>query len=131
MCGKSPIMLTSLLLSLSITGQPVLSDDGGAALYREHCAVCHQASGTGVPMMQPSLKGAPKVLGKPQDLIYMVFQGSKAVPEGTSDWDNEMPGFEFLSDAEIAKILTYVRSNFGNSENVITQKDVAAHRADQ
>lgn len=81
-------------------------------------------------MMQPSLKGSPKVLGKPEYLIYMVFQGSKAVPEGTSDWDNEMPGFGFLSDAEIAKILTYIRSNFGNSENVITQKDVAAHRAD-
>lgn len=123
------MMLTSLLLSMSLMSSPISVEESGKALYAEHCAVCHQASGAGVPMMQPSLKGSSKVLGPSDSLIDMVLKGSKAVPLGESEWDNEMPGFEFLSDAEIAKILTYVRSDFGNLENAITKTDVADRRA--
>lgn len=123
------MMLASLLVSMSFMAQPIVIEESGKALYSAHCAVCHQASGGGVPMMQPPLKGSSKVLGSSDSLIYMVLKGSKAVPPGESDWDNEMPGFGFLSDAEIAKILTYVRSNFGNSGNGITKTDVADRRA--
>ena len=58
----------------------------------------------------------------------MILLGSKAVPEGTSDYGNEMPPFDFLTDTEIAQIATYVRTHFENKGEPVSPADVRARR---
>jgi mono/diheme cytochrome c family protein len=39
-----------------------------------------------------------------------------------------MPAYDFLSDEELAMILTYVRQNFGNNAGAVSEEDVRAGR---
>ena len=43
-------------------------------------------------------------------------------------YDNAMPAHDFLKDNEIADVLTYIRSNFGNKADAITADEVKAAR---
>ncbi len=44
-------------------------------------------------------------------------------------YDNEMPAHNYLSDKEIADVLTYIRSNLGNNAPEITPEKVRSLRA--
>jgi mono/diheme cytochrome c family protein len=43
-------------------------------------------------------------------------------------YSNAMPPHNYLSDKQIADVLTYVRSNFGNKASAITAGQVKAVR---
>ena len=87
--------------------------DGGAALFDNHCAVCHQAGGVGVAGVFPRLSGrAPAIAASPagrQFLSSVVLNGmSGKVSVDDKPIVGVMPGFDTLSDADLATILTYV-----------------------
>ena len=44
-------------------------------------------------------------------------------------YNGVMPTFSNLTDHEVAEVLTYVRSHFGNTGDAITNEEVAAVRA--
>lgn len=126
-------MLTKALFGLLMLGASWHNDGkaapmDGKALYLQHCGVCHQADGYGVPFMQPALVDSPKVTGALDQTLEMIFKGSAAVPKGTSDYDNQMPNFKDLSDEEIARITTYVRTSFGGRDAVVSKSRVGAAR---
>lgn len=120
--------LVFCLILAMILGAPVAAQDGDA-LYQHHCAVCHQANGDGVPFFQPSLIGSAVAVGDASLAAWFVLQGSAAWGPGESDYENEMPGFEHLSDAELAAILTYVRTSWGNEADALGPAAVAEQRA--
>lgn len=103
----------------------------GDALYSAHCATCHQADGGGVPFMQPSLPDSARVAASGDEVVKMILFGSAVIPVGTSDYQNEMPGFLELSNAEIAEIATYVRQNFGGATDHVTADNVERLRNSQ
>jgi mono/diheme cytochrome c family protein len=84
----------------------------GARLYVDNCMACHQAGGVGVPGAIPALKGNGVInADDPADLMKVVLQG---VP-GRGKYPT-MPAFaDRLSDGQIADVLDYVRSRWGNS----------------
>ena len=98
------------------------------ALYKENCASCHQYDGGGVPMLQPELIGRPRANGPPGGVIDMILFGSDAMRENEGDYGNEMPAFAHLTDLEIAKIATYVRTHFENNGGPVTSDDVKPRR---
>jgi mono/diheme cytochrome c family protein len=93
---------------------PVLTPEG-AALFNQNCATCHMADGNGVPYMQPGIKGSAWISNPdPQHLLTLIMRGAVvAMGAGADAWDNKMPPFDNLSDAEIATLATYVRARFG------------------
>jgi mono/diheme cytochrome c family protein len=103
----------------------------GAGLYRQACAVCHMADGSGVPRMQPALDGSALVAGDPAVLIRLLLKGpDAALPADRQRYSNPMPSFgEAYSDQEVADILTYVRAAFGGGASKVTAQQVAAVRA--
>lgn len=103
-------------------------DGPGKTGYETHCAVCHQYDGGGVPFMQPELFARPRANGPKGGVIEMILLGSKAPGAGQGEYSNEMPGFDFLSDEEIAAIATYVRTNFENNGGAVTADDVKSRR---
>ena len=129
------IKLTVASLVIAFSGGVFAQDeetlDGGTgqALYEANCAACHQYDGGGVPMMQPELILSPKANGDIGEVIDMILLGSAAVPAGTSEYSNEMPAFDYLSDEDIALIASYVRTHFENTGGPVTPADVRDRRA--
>ncbi|OOG52410.1 cytochrome-c oxidase [Rhodanobacter sp. B05] len=103
----------------------------GRALFTANCSACHQATGEGVPGAFPPLKGNAAVDSADPTLhIHTVLQGAHGVTIGGVAYSSVMPPFAAqLSDAEIANIINYERSSWGNHARAVTPSDVAAVRA--
>ncbi|AGK58646.1 Cbb3-type cytochrome oxidase, cytochrome c subunit [Hyphomicrobium denitrificans 1NES1] len=103
----------------------------GQQLFSTHCSVCHQETGEGLPGAFPPLKGDAAVNdADPATHIHTVLFGLKGATVGGVKYDSEMPNFGgTLNDADIANIINYERSSWGNHGKHITDKEVAAIRA--
>lgn len=97
----------------------------GALIYQKHCASCHMPSGEGIPGTFPPLQESPAVVGDKESLVTTVLTGipASASRSGT-EYPEAMPAFNFLSDEEIAQILTYVRTRLGNNASAVTTQEV-------
>jgi cytochrome c oxidase cbb3-type subunit 2 len=103
----------------------------GAALYTANCSACHQASGEGLPGAFPSLKGDGAVnKDDATKHIDVVLNGLHDARVSGVVYSSVMPPFAgTLSDAEIADLIDYERSSWGNHGKPITAAQVATERA--
>jgi len=124
------ILLTCSVICIASTQPAQTSKQKGSALYKQYCLTCHQADGSGVPRMNPPLIKTSYVTGDKGKLIKWVLQGSvEAVPIEGKTYSNNMPAQSYLTDQQIADVLTYIRSSFGNKSSAILPADVKAVRA--
>ena len=100
----------------------------GAAIYKQYCLTCHQVNGSGVPGLNPPLRGTDWVNGDKARLIGVLLNGLQNADVEGETYDNVMPAHDFLTDAQIADVLTFVRNNFGNKASAIMPDEVAAQR---
>jgi len=102
----------------------------GRAVFTRTCAACHQQDGRGLAGSFPPIAGSHIATGDKARLIRLVLHGLQGpiVVEGRT-YNNVMPPWKALSDAELAAVLTFVRSNFGNAALAVTAAEVAAERA--
>ncbi|WP_229655494.1 c-type cytochrome [Pedobacter puniceum] len=106
------------------------SINNGKVVYTQYCAVCHQADGLGVPGLNPPLSKTVYVLGDQTRLINIVLKGlSEGVEIDGETYSNVMPAMAFLTDQQVADVLTYVRNSFQNKASAITAAQVKAVRA--
>ena len=113
----------------TISAQQSLKE--GQAVFKKYCISCHQADGAGVPHMAPPLIKTKYVLGDKEDMIKIVLNGLKGVEINEQTYYNPMPPLgTVLKDKEIADVLTYVRSSFGNKASTVTVEDVKKARGD-
>jgi mono/diheme cytochrome c family protein len=123
MRSRSPLTAAAL--------QPVQTPvQRGKAIYEQTCLPCHQADAGGVPGMNPPLRKSPYVQGAPARLIGIVLQGLNDGVEIDGDtYSNPMPAFGgVLKDQEIADVLSYLRSHFGNKAAPIGKPQVSRIR---
>lgn len=72
------------------------------------------ADGSGVPFLQPSIKGSAWISNPdPQLLLSLILRGSAILGEAAQAYDNDMPPIDALNDTELAAVTTYVRGRFG------------------
>jgi cytochrome c oxidase cbb3-type subunit 2 len=102
----------------------------GAAIYANNCTSCHQNSGKGIQGAFPSLVGTPYVTADdPTNHIRTVLYGLQGVTiEGTEYQGIMQPFSELLSDEEVAAVINYERTSWGNDAPTITAEDVAKVR---
>ncbi len=102
----------------------------GKTVYTTFCLACHQADGSGVPNLNPPLIQTEGVKGNKTPLIEMVLKGSRGQVEIDGEtFHNTMPAQAHLTDQQIADVLTYIRSNFGNKASAVSPAEVKAVRA--
>ncbi len=107
---------------------PAAANAAGASVYNTNCASCHQATGEGVAGAFPPLAGNPTVMGPKAKVIHIVKYGLQGaiVVKGKS-YNGMMPPWgTTLSNADIAAVISYVRSSWGNSASPVTVADVKA-----
>ncbi|MFS2005136.1 c-type cytochrome [Duganella sp. CT11-25] len=91
----------------------------GKALFLKNCAACHQASGKGIPGAFPPLAGSKFVQGKSVDVATVLLKGRGGMPDFSDS----------LNDRDIATVLTFVRSNWGNKADGLSEAEVLALRS--
>ena len=103
----------------------------GGTIYREHCAGCHGETGEGTDGAYPALAGnRAVVLDTAANVIRAVLAGGYLPATAGNPRPYGMPPFaHVLSDAEIAAVVSYIRSAWGNSGRPVSQLQVMQHRS--
>lgn len=105
--------------------------DSGRAVYNQICYVCHQSNGLGVPSQIPPLAGSDFLKNNTVGAIYTVIQGrtGQIVVNGQT-YNATMIPQGYLTDQQIADVLTFVRNNWGNKDEIVTPDQVHSARQD-
>ncbi len=125
--SASPASTAGAMAAASPAANGVAANDG-SKVYQTNCSSCHQANGQGVPGTFPPLAKNKTVAGPATKVIRIVKYGlnGKVVVHG-STYNGQMPAWATqLSNADIAAVLTYVRSSWGNNASAVTTAQVAA-----
>jgi mono/diheme cytochrome c family protein len=101
----------------------------GEVQFNSYCSACHQYDAQGMGEAPPLDKSA-WVTGSEDRLIRIVLHGVRGPIEvHGKTYNREMPGFgQILSDAEIAALLSFVRSRFGEPSPAILATSVGRVR---
>ena len=101
----------------------------GQQVYVSYCQGCHMKNGMGVPGLNPPLGETDWVTGDKKRLIQVILKGmSDPIEINGETYQNVMASHSFLSDQQIADVLTYIRNAFGNSASDISPEEVATER---
>jgi mono/diheme cytochrome c family protein len=104
--------------------------DRGKKVFAANCQTCHQVNGQGMPGQYPPLAGSEFTTGgsrRPAMIVLKGLQGPVKV-KGQQYGTAVMQPWESLGDQKVADVLTYERSEWGNSASPVTKEQIAALR---
>lgn len=129
-CQNSPEYISvSNVSNVQLQSKTQSKLDDGKALYLRYCMACHQKDGSGVPGMYPPLQKSNWVIGDKKKIINVVLNGLEGEIEVNGDvYSQVMPKQNYLSNKQVAQVLSYLRKNFGNQADSVKVKDVASIR---
>jgi ubiquinol-cytochrome c reductase cytochrome c subunit len=100
----------------------------GEAVYTANCSSCHGVAGAGQPGVFPPLANNPDVTGSANKVIEIVNNGLNAkITVNGAAYQGTMPGWkQALTTAQVAAVITYIRTSWGNQASPVTTADVSA-----
>jgi cbb3-type cytochrome c oxidase subunit III len=128
LAGVAVVALMLTHFSGRVMGAPAAD---GRAIFLVNCAVCHQPSGEGGGPYPP-LAGNPDVNAVDSAGVIRTVLNGRTGPLTVNgqQYSGNMPSWRNqLSDAQIAAVLTYVRTAWRNSAPAVSEDQVAAARA--
>jgi cytochrome c oxidase subunit 2 len=85
----------------------------GETVYKTNCAVCHGATGAGIPGAFPAMTNSPIAIGDVAEHMNVVMNGRS----GTA-----MAAYKGqLNDVDLAAVITFERNSLGNSVGDMVQ----------
>jgi mono/diheme cytochrome c family protein len=125
------ILIGSFLMvgsALNLRAQDLVK---GKKIYETRCLVCHQADGGGVPNMNAPLDGSSNVVGNDLARLVRIIKGgySEKVALDGLYYSNAMTANPDLTDADIANVLSYIRTSWSNKASVVTTAQVSAAKS--
>jgi len=133
-CGPSIVFAAAFLLlaagsvATGCSSEP--APGSGGEIYARYCATCHQSDGNGIERAFPTLRGTEWANGDKGRLIRLVLYGMQGPIEVKGEtYNNVMTPHGFLTDDQVAAVLTFVRSNFDNDADEVFPDEVARVRA--
>ncbi|AZD70457.1 c-type cytochrome [Pseudomonas chlororaphis] len=102
----------------------------GASVYVDNCAACHRTDGHGYTRVFPALAGNPVLQSADAtSLIHIVLKGGTLPATHTAPSTFTMPAFAWrLSDQEVADVVNFIRTSWGNQGAEVNAADVAGLR---
>lgn len=99
------IILAGLAIPAANAAEPTFPLQDGKSIYEHLCQGCHMSGGKGAigAGKYPALANNPR-LEEPGYPIAIIINGQKAMP----------PLGAYFSDRQIAEVVNYIRSHFGN-----------------
>jgi mono/diheme cytochrome c family protein len=94
------------------------NNENGKSLYIEHCAVCHNMNGRGIPGAVPPLAKADFLIQQPEKSIRAIRYGlSGAIAVNGITYNSKMDGVK-LSDQEMADLMNFISNVWGNKSTI-------------
>jgi nitrite reductase (NO-forming)/hydroxylamine reductase len=125
LCAQKVILLSALLIAASANAE----NHNPAELYLKNCSACHQADGQGLPGAFPPLSGSDYIEKDPWILVEATVAGlSGPLTVNGVEYNNVMPAMSYLSDDELATILTYVLNSWGNPGGKFDAEQISIYR---
>lgn len=101
----------------------------GKKLYAAHCAACHQASGLGLAGAFPPLAGADYLEAGPGVVVDVILNGlSGPIVVNGEKYNSVMPNLSYLSNSDVADVVTFVMNAWGNPGGEVSPAEVSAAR---
>ncbi len=122
---------SAFIVSVAAHGPAIAaSNPAGEKVYTANCSACHGANGTGTSGVFPPLAGNAMVTGAPDKVIAAVKNGlTGTTTVSGKTYNGAMPAWKGkLSDAQIADVITYIRSSWGNAAGAVTEAQVAGSK---
>lgn len=121
---QSVVQPTKAPAQMEVAKSP--TDPRAAKIYEDQCADCHGKDGQGQPGAYPALAANRAVLmDKPNNAVLTVLYGGFAPATVHNPRPFGMPPYLLsLSDAEVAAVLTHVRSSWGNHATGVSELQV-------
>ena len=95
----------------------------GESVYAVNCVACHQTNGQGIPGIFPALAGSDIVLNDKERNIEILMEGVQGAA---------MNSFNYLSEVELAAVITYTLQSWGNENNgdgeIVVPKDIVDYK---
>jgi mono/diheme cytochrome c family protein len=125
--GSNSSSASASATEAAAANNPASASDG-ATVYVANCASCHQSNGQGVSGAFPPLANNPTVTGNPTAAITIVKDGltGRVVVNGATYSGIMPPWGKQLSDTQIASVLSYIRSSWGNHAPGVSVAEVQA-----
>ncbi|OQY64930.1 MAG: nitrite reductase, copper-containing [Polyangiaceae bacterium UTPRO1] len=108
----------------------------GRTLFANNCAMCHQAEGQGLEGVFPPLAKADYLMARAtaddrSELVDIILNGKTGrITVNGNDYNAVMTPVSGLSDADIAAVLNFVTTSWGNTgARPFTTEEVAQGRA--
>ena len=117
-----------------LAGNPPAPPSPGQVVYEMACMPCHQPEGKGLPGVYPPLAGSDWVRGDHSRLVRILLNGMTGPitisgQPFTQQNPVPMPPFAGLSDRQIADVLTFIRSEYGQKSPPVSPDEVKAIRS--
>jgi nitrite reductase (NO-forming) len=104
----------------------------GKRVFMQHCAMCHQLDGKGLPTVFPPLAQSDYLMADKKRSIGIVLRGlSGSITVNGQTYDGVMPPQVMLNDEQVAHVLTFIRNSWGNTGDAVTVEEVQQVRDDQ
>lgn len=97
----------------------------GSNIYTQNCAACHQPDGKGIKGAFPPLAASDWLNKDKKRVIGVVKNGLTGEIVVNGDIYNSIMPALGLSDEDIANVLTFIYSSWGNSKAVVTPGEVS------
>jgi len=97
----------------------------GKKLYTTYCASCHQTDGSGLASLYPPLSGSDFLMNNPVGIVCLIKKGiSGEIVVNGKKYNQPMPGFDHLTNIEIAEIITYICNSWDNQSTLYEVKKI-------
>ncbi len=115
----------------ALTNEQQLLFDSGKQTFAGLCAACHQPTGKGLEGLAPPLADSEWVLGDPERIVKVVMHGLRGpIKVKGVAYSYDMPAAGFLTDEQIAGVLTYIRREWDHTASPVPVDLVQKIRAD-
>jgi mono/diheme cytochrome c family protein/glucose/arabinose dehydrogenase len=115
----------------ALTNEELALFDNGRQTFAGLCAACHQPTGKGLEGLAPPLAESEWVLGEPDRIVKVVMHGLRGpIKVKGMTYSYDMPAAGFLTDEQIAGVLTYIRREWDHEASPVSIDLVKKIRAE-
>jgi nitrite reductase (NO-forming) len=109
-----------------------LQIEKGKRVFLQHCSMCHQPDGKGLPQVFPPLAQSDYLMADKTRSIGIVLRGlSGSVTVNGQTYNGAMPPQVQLSNEQVADVLTFIRNSWGNAGEEVSAEEVNVVRAER
>jgi mono/diheme cytochrome c family protein len=134
---RPPARWVLAVAGLMLASGGLHAEPRGEVLYLQHCAVCHQPDGKGIPGFFPPLAGNKHVTTEDPDELQVhlgriIFGYHGGLIINHQMYSGRMPPIGYhgrMNDSELLDLINYQRSAWGNDARPVSFQELAKARA--